>query len=135
VETASRATLATVQESWSKLIAHQHERDDAHESRREERLRQLLDGFASQRVEHQTRMQLTVDQIAALQKNLAQLTQTLSSVLSGEHQLLSLQKSLAENLRILQQTQQFDEAVNGLTAAIHLLTVRQHSLPAAHKAA
>jgi biopolymer transport protein ExbB/TolQ len=135
IEAANRATLATVQESWSRLIAHQHERDEAHEQHREERLKKLLDGFANQRVEHQSRLQLTVDQIDAVQKNLAQFTQMLSGVLAGEHQLLGLQKSLAENLRVLQQTQQFDQAVNGLTAAIHLLTVRQHSMPATHSKA
>ena len=55
------------------------------------------------------------------------MTDSLSHVLAGEGQLLALQKSLADNLRILQQTQQFDQAVNGLTAAIHLLTMRQQS--------
>ena len=41
IEAASRTTLATVQESWSKLIAHQHQRDEAHEQHLEERLRQV----------------------------------------------------------------------------------------------
>lgn len=135
IEAANRTTLATVQESWTRLIAHQQQRDEAHEQHREERLRKFLDGFASQRVEHQSRLQLTVEQIDAVQRNLGQLTQTLSGVLSGENQLLVLQKSLAENLRILQQTQQFDQAVNGLTAAIHLMTVRQHSTPIGHSKA
>lgn len=135
IESASRATLSTVQESWLQLISHQHQRDQAHEEQREERLRKLLDGFATQRAEHQSKMQVTVEQVDALQHNLGHLAQTMAGVLSGEQQLLSLQRSLAENLRVLQQTQQFDEAVNGLTAAIHLLTVRQHSLPAHVKAA
>jgi biopolymer transport protein ExbB/TolQ len=134
IEAANRATLAAVQESWTRLIAHQQQREEAHEAQREERLKKLLDGFASQKAEHQSRLQVTVDQIDAVQKNMGQLTQTLSGVLAGEHQLLGLQKSLADNLRILQQTQQFDQAVNGLTAAIHLLTVRQNSGPMAKAA-
>ncbi len=36
---------------------------------------------------------------------------------------------LSDNLRVLRETQQIDEALHGLTAAIHLMTARQ-SLPA-----
>lgn len=117
-------------ESWSQLIAQQQEHDEA----REGQFRKLLHGIAEQRGEHQTKLQATVDQFAGVQKNLGQLTETLASVLAGEGQLLTLQKSLSDNLRVLQQTQQFDQAVNGLTAAIHLLTVRQQG-PMANKAA
>ncbi len=35
---------------------------------------------------------------------------------------------LADNLRVLRETQQIDEALHGLTAAIHLMTAR-HNLP------
>lgn len=135
VESTSKATLAVVQDTWSNMIAHQQKRDDANDTQREQRLRQFIESFADQRKEHQHRMQVTVEQVAALQQNMAHLTETLSRVLAGEGQLLSLQKSMADNLRVLQQTQQLDQAVNGLTAAIHLMTVRQQAVPVVHSKA
>jgi hypothetical protein len=52
-----------------------------------------------------------------------------------QREQLDLQRSLAENLRLLHHTGGFDEAVQGLTAAIHLLTARHQSPSLSSKAA
>jgi len=48
-------------------------------------------------------------------------------VQAAEALLVELQSALAENLRVLRETQQIDEAMHGLTAAIHLMTARHGS--------
>lgn len=111
-------------QAWETIVNRQQQRDQGVETARENRLQSFLDAFESRRADHQARLQVTVDQITAVQDNLGQVAEQLAGVLKGEHQLLDLQRSLADNLQLLQQTRGFDEAVHGITAAIHLLTVR-----------
>jgi biopolymer transport protein ExbB/TolQ len=122
-------------EGWSTVVARQQQRDEASDAARETRLRGILDGFTQQASHHHQEVSQVAEQVASLQRQLGQLTQSLGQVLSGEGQMLALQKSLAENLSVLQQTQEFDQAVNNLTAAIHLLTVRQQTPLVGSKAA
>ncbi len=61
---------------------------------------------------------------------------TLRSIAQGEGKIFELQHSLSENLRVLHETQQFERALHGLTAAIHLLTARpQFSAPSDSRSA
>lgn len=135
VESTSRTTLAAMHESTSRQAETWHAQVAAIQQQQEERLQRFLAGFAAERKDHQVRLQETVDQIDNLQQHFGRLAETLAGVMTGEGELLTLQKSLADNLGILQQTQQFDQAVNGLTAAIHLLTVRQQTPSHGSKAA
>jgi hypothetical protein len=45
----------------------------------------------------------------------------------GEGKLAELQAVLAENLRVIHETQQIDDALHNLTGAIHLLTARHQT--------
>ena len=56
------------------------------------------------------------------------LARSLETIACGEGKLAETQAVLADNLRVLRETQQIDEALHGLTAAIHLMTAR-HNLP------
>ena len=46
------------------------------------------------------------------------------SIAQGEGRLLELQATLSDNLRVIHETRQIEDAVHGLTGAIHLLTAR-----------
>lgn len=70
-------------------------------------------------------MTIAAQQIASVQQEMLRLGQQLTAVIAGEKNIVGLQELLVENLGVLQQTQRFDEAVNSLTAAIHLMTVRK----------
>ena len=65
--------------------------------------------------------------MSALTAELAKLVQELGGVFAGKGELVKLQASLADNLQLLNNTQQIDQALHGLTAAIHLLTARGQS--------
>ncbi len=55
--------------------------------------------------------------------------EALAKVQEGEKQLLRLQELLNQNLSTLAGTGAFEQAVNSLTAAIHLLTARAGAGP------
>jgi flagellar capping protein FliD len=54
--------------------------------------------------------------------------EALAKVQEGEKQMLRLQEALNQNLTTLAGTGAFEQAVNSLTAAIHLLTARASSV-------
>ena len=79
----------------------------------------------------------SAERAKALQVKLAEMTerltlqaQTLVQLQSGESQLVRLQETLQQNLASLAGTGAFEQAVQSLTAAIHLLTARVGATPA-----
>ncbi len=110
---------------WSETMKSLQDRYEKTEQERERRFQKLLAQVEERREEHRSQMAATFDQLQALQGDFATLVQTLQDVSRGEGELLALQQSLSENLRVLKETQQLDEAVHGLNAAIHLLTARR----------
>jgi hypothetical protein len=65
-----------------------------------------------------------LERAIALRDDFGQVARTIESVANGEGRLVELQTVLTENLRVIHETQQIDDALHGLTAAIHLLTAR-----------
>ena len=63
-------------------------------------------------------------QLTDVKAGLARVATELGGLVHGETELVRLQSTLADNLRLLRETQQIDQALHGLTAAIHLLTAR-----------
>ena len=61
--------------------------------------------------------------------NSGALAKTLDGIAKGEGRLADVQVKLADNLKLLHETNQIDAALHGLTAAIHLLTVRHQGTP------
>ncbi|HTI51218.1 MAG TPA: hypothetical protein VL475_09710, partial [Planctomycetaceae bacterium] len=61
---------------------------------------------------------------SSFREDIAGLMSTLEGIARGEGKLVGLQAALTDNLRVLRETQQIDQALHGLTAAIHLLTAR-----------
>jgi biopolymer transport protein ExbB/TolQ len=62
--------------------------------------------------------------LAKVTDRLSQQAETLARIQEGESQLIRLQESLQQNLATLAGTGSFEQAVQSLTAAIHLLTAR-----------
>lgn len=60
----------------------------------------------------------------SLKDDFAALVIALREISSGEGKLVEVQGVLTDNLRVLRETQQIEDALHGLTGAIHLLTAR-----------
>ena len=75
---------------------------------------------------HLQTIQRMLDEAGAFREELAGFARILESIAAGEGKLADVQESLSENLFALQRSGQIDEALHGLTAAIHLLTVRHN---------
>jgi len=73
--------------------------------------------------------------LAEIAGRLGAQTETLARVQEGEANLIRLQETLQTNLSALANTGTFEEAVQSLTAAIHLLTTRVQPAPTLKKAA
>lgn len=109
---------------WEQALGKLEARLESGEAQRESRMLRLLEATDMQRQEHRAQTQQSVDQIAGLQADFARLVEGLSGVVQGKGEIVKLQAVLADNLRVLRETQQIDQALHGLTAAIHLLTAR-----------
>ena len=88
----------------------------------------MLTAIEGQQNQHMQRLLTTLERAATLGNSLGELTGTLQTLARGEGKLAETQGVLSENLRVLRETQQIDEALHGLTAAIHLMTTRHSPL-------
>jgi biopolymer transport protein ExbB/TolQ len=113
---------------WVDAIEKLEERFEANDAEREKRLGRLLASIETARNEQCAQMLAGTQQLTDLKADLAQLTSELAAVVHGERDLVRLQTVLTDNLRLLRETQQIDQALHGLTAAIHLLTARNQPL-------
>jgi biopolymer transport protein ExbB/TolQ len=111
-------------EAWNSALAALTTRHEDYDAIREERLRQMLDvvdGRQERILEH---IESTLEKALAVRDDFRTLGKTIEGLARGEGQLIELQSVLADNLRAIHETQKFDDALHGLTAAIHLLTAR-----------
>jgi biopolymer transport protein ExbB/TolQ len=109
---------------WLEALEKLEERFESNDTDREKRLARLLDSIETHRKEHRGQTQAAAGQLSEVKAELARLTGDLSGILRDGNELVRLQSSLADNLRLLRETQQIDQALHGLSAAIHLLTAR-----------
>ena len=116
-------------EQWTLALERLEERFAAHDEQREQRLARLLDAFQTAHAEQRRQLEPAAAEIAGCKQDLAQLVGGLTELLSARGELMSLESKLAENLRLLRETRQIDQALHGLTGAIHLLTARNSSGP------
>jgi biopolymer transport protein ExbB/TolQ len=112
---------------WEKSLLALEQRHQAYDAGREERLRQVLALVDSRQERNQVEIRAMLAQVISLKDDLAKYVAALQNIAGGEGKLVELQATLAANLRVLHQTQQIDEALHGLSAAIHLLTARQRT--------
>lgn len=114
---------------WQQTMESLHQRFETNDSERERKLLVLLEAMDKQREQHRTEVKMTVDQVTRLQADLAELAAGVAEVVRGKGELVKLEASLADNLRLLRETGQLDQALHGLTAAIHLITARYQPTP------
>ncbi|MBX3414218.1 MAG: MotA/TolQ/ExbB proton channel family protein [Pirellulales bacterium] len=111
-------------QSWQKMCEAVVELHDQAETRREERFERLLGRLEAGQQKQIVDTRDNLERIGGIKEDIASLVAAVGEVANGERKLVELQTSLAENLRMLRETQQLDEALHGLSAAIHLLTAR-----------
>jgi biopolymer transport protein ExbB/TolQ len=104
--------------AWHAALAESERRHKEHDAELAERLRKSLASIDT-----------TLATAASLRDDFQQLLDALHRIGVGEERIGELQAVLASNLETLRQTHQIDQALHGLSAAIHLLTARHRSLP------
>ncbi len=109
-------------EQYDALRERRHEEFDA---AREQRFKQVQSLIETRQESHLAQIMATLERAAAVRDDFAALAKTLDAIAQGEGKLAELQDGLTQNLRALRDTQQFEDAIHELTAAIHLLTARQ----------
>jgi biopolymer transport protein ExbB/TolQ len=113
-------------ESWNAALEALAARHEEYDAVREDRLRQLLELVDDRQQRFMSHIQDMLERAIALRDDFAHVGQAMESIARGEGRLVELQHVLADNLRVIHETQQIDDALHGLTAAIHLLTARHH---------
>lgn len=109
---------------WQGALDVLQQRQESFDAGREERLRQMLAMIESRQEKHLSQIQALLERAAGVKDEFADLAQVLREIASGEGKLAEIQSLLANNLRVLNETQQIEDALHGLTAAIHLMTAR-----------
>jgi biopolymer transport protein ExbB/TolQ len=121
---------------WEQSLGELQQRSEAHARQREEQLAAVLQTMQADRELARSEIRGTLEHASALQADFARLVEHLSSVIDAKSEIVKLQAILSDNLRLLGETQQIDQALHGLSAAIHLLTARGHAAPISqHRAA
>jgi biopolymer transport protein ExbB/TolQ len=130
VQQESEKRLHSHAQVWEQSLAKVHGHFEQSDTQREQKLLRLLTELQQQRNEQKTQGQDMLTQMAGLQSHFAKLVETLSSLNRGEGELVKLQQTLSQNLQGVRESGQLDQALHGLTAAIHLLTARHGLEPA-----
>jgi hypothetical protein len=110
--------------AWVQALDVLNSRHESYDTVREERLRQMLDVIDERQEKFMNHVHKTLEKAVAVRDDLGGMFETLENIARGEGQLAHLQSSLAENLRLIHETGKIDDALHGLTGAIHLLTAR-----------
>lgn len=112
---------------WAESLASILQKFDEAGRQREKTFDQALGRLVDQWKRDTAVVDSALAKMDELQARMARLAELMIQRTGEERALVSSQDRLAENLRMLRQTQSFDEALHSLTAAIHLLTVRARS--------
>jgi biopolymer transport protein ExbB/TolQ len=121
-------------QGWQSALDVLQQRLEMHDAGREEQLRKILGTVDARQDKHMEQIQSLLERTAAAKDDFAGLTRALRELAADEGKLVELQSHLADNLRVLRETQQIEDALHGLTGAIHLLTAR-HRQTGLHEAA
>jgi hypothetical protein len=119
---------------WQSALDVLQHRQETFDNGREERLRQVLSQVDARQEKHMIQIQTLLERAVSIKDDFAGLASVLRHIASDEGKLVELQGALADNLRVLRETQQIEDALHGLTGAIHLLTAR-HRQTGMHDAA
>ena len=110
--------------AWTKALDVLQQRHEALDTKSDTRLVNLLTQIDARQNQHLANIEKTLQSVSLLRDDFKEIGRTLQNISHSEGNLVSLQQSLTDNLRVLHETAQIDDALHGLTAAIHLLTTR-----------
>jgi len=111
-------------DGWQAALQELQQRQETHDVGHEERLRNVLSMVDARQERHMAQVQTLLERAASMKDDFAGLADALRELSSGDGKLVELQSHLTDNLRVLRETQQIEDALHGLTGAIHLLTAR-----------
>jgi biopolymer transport protein ExbB/TolQ len=124
----AEAQLQWQSDAFAATLEKFQQRVEENEHNRESKLANAITALAAHSQDHHGQINTSVERVVGLQQEFAHIAQALSGVLEGEQQMVKLQTHLSDNLRLLHETQQIDQVLHELTAAIHLLTARSQSI-------
>ncbi|MCX7408123.1 MAG: MotA/TolQ/ExbB proton channel family protein [Planctomycetales bacterium] len=110
--------------AWTTALNVLDQRHESLDTKSDNRLLNMLTQVETRQSVHLTHIEKTLQGVGLLRDDFKEIGRTLQAISHGEGKLTELQQSLSDNLRVLHQTAQIDDALHGLTAAIHLLTTR-----------
>jgi hypothetical protein len=113
---------------WSQTLTQLNDRLDKGLAKRDQMFLEVMSQLIQETKRDNTSFDASQRRIEDLQSRLTRLAELIVNRTGEERALIASQDRLAENLRMLRQTQSFDETLHSLTAAVHLLTVRAHQV-------
>lgn len=113
------------QQHWQAALATVQLRQETAEVTLTERLKQTLSVVDARHEQQLDRIEQALEQALGVRDDIGVLVQSLEGLARGEGKLVDQQRVLTDNLRVLRESSQLDQALHGLTAAIHLMTARQ----------
>jgi biopolymer transport protein ExbB/TolQ len=112
-------------QSWEAALGKLTEHHKAYDAERSAQLQQSLTVLDAKQAGHLEQIRGLLVRVESMRDDWRGLAGVLQSIAQGEGQLVELQAVLNQNLATIHQSQQLEEALHVLTAAIHLLTSRQ----------
>ncbi|MES2791836.1 MAG: MotA/TolQ/ExbB proton channel family protein, partial [Planctomycetota bacterium] len=112
--------------AWQAALSNLQEQHEQYSLSREDHVIESLGLIDAAGGRHLAMIQEILERVSEFRGELTGLTNTLEIIARGEGKLVDLQSTLSDNIHALRQSGQIDEALHGLTAAIHLMTVRHH---------
>lgn len=115
-------------ELWTKTITTLQQQYEENNRKSQDRFRQVLESFHTEGHKQSQALATTAEKLGTLQADLQHLADKMVELLEGEKRLASAEGKLNENLRLLRESQSFEQVLHSLTAAVHMLTARSSSL-------
>ena len=116
-------------EMWHKALTETERRHLRLEGESKELLEGVLGSFVARHKDVTISCKHSLERTTVLRDDFQAILDELHRLDVSGQRLCDLQTSLANNLGALRETQQIDQALHGLTAAIHLMTARQRGYP------
>jgi hypothetical protein len=124
LEVSRTMTQRQATEDWKAALQALAARQEEFDTARQVRFTQLVEGLDTRQSQFLQQIDGTLEKALTLREGVSDLVEALHGISQGEGKLLEVQTVLAKNLRVIHETQKMDDALHGLTAAIHLLTAR-----------
>lgn len=111
-------------DEWKSALHDLSIRHEQFDIEREERLKAMVVSLDERQASLMERIDGSLTKALSLREGVSDMVEALHNINSEEGKLVEVQTVLAKNLRVIHETQKIDDALHGLTAAIHLLTAR-----------